>query len=162
MAVSRPQDPHRNFQFDVSLDGGATFGAAFMKVSGLSMETTVIEHRDGADIATPRKLPGLSKFGDITLERGHLLDTQIRDWARLVFDRRLGIAQSEDFRKTLVIRARSRSGAVVSTWRVFYAWPTTVEYGDLDGNDESVLVERIVVAHEGWELLEGAGDAEPA
>lgn len=161
MAVTtRPQDPSRNFSFLVSIDG-INYDGAFSKVSGLTAETTDIAYREGGDITVDRKIPGKTTFGDITLERGVIDKSDLRDWALSVFNRRLGTSQSESFRRTMNIQLINRSGAPVFTWRVFYAWPKSFEFGDLDGNAEEIFLERLVIANEGWELLTGAGDLDP-
>lgn len=70
----RDFDPLGNYNFMVEIDGSAV--ANFSEVSGLEIETEVIEYRSGNDISRVRKIPGLHKAGDITLKRGI---TQSRD-----------------------------------------------------------------------------------
>ena len=65
-------DPYRRFNFILEIDGIARAG--FSEVGGLSAETEVVEYREGADPAnTVRKLPGLTKFPNITLKPGDTL-----------------------------------------------------------------------------------------
>ena len=62
------KNPIPNFHFSVQW-GGTQIG--FSEVSGLEMETEVIEYRQGASpIYTPTKMPGQTRFSDITLKRG--------------------------------------------------------------------------------------------
>ena len=60
-------DPYKNFNFRVEIDGITVAG--FSECSGLESEVAVIEYREGADISV-RKLPGLAKFGDVSLCAG--------------------------------------------------------------------------------------------
>ena len=63
------RDPFPGFDFVVEIDGVATAG--FQEVSGLEGSIDVVEYREGADVAlTARKLPGLVRFGNVTLRRG--------------------------------------------------------------------------------------------
>ena len=62
-------DPFRTFNFRLEIDNTAV--AAFSEVSGLTSDGDVVDYRTGVDIPlTTRKLPGLRKFGPITLKRG--------------------------------------------------------------------------------------------
>jgi phage tail-like protein len=59
--------------------GGLNVGG-FSEVTGLSTDTDVVEYRAGADQTTPRKIPGVSKFTDVTLKRGVVPDSSLYDW----------------------------------------------------------------------------------
>ena len=61
-------DPYAQFNFILEIEG--TTVAGFTEVGGLSMDQDIIEYREGADTATARKLPGLRKYGNISLKRG--------------------------------------------------------------------------------------------
>ena len=67
MATSR-DDPFRNFNFIVEIDGITTAG--FLSVEGLEARIEVVEYRTGNEDITSRKLPGLKSFGNIILRRG--------------------------------------------------------------------------------------------
>jgi len=56
--------------FHFRVEWGGT-SISFSEVSGLNMETQVIEYRDGLspDYSTV-KMPGMQKYGNITLKRG--------------------------------------------------------------------------------------------
>ena len=53
-------DPYSNFRFLVVFGTEVVAGAS--KVSGLKQTIEVVEHRDGGDLSTKRKSPGLA-FG---------------------------------------------------------------------------------------------------
>ena len=61
--------PYRVFRYQVEIDGISRAG--FSEVSGMSSSVDAIEYREGDDLRnTPRKLPGLTKFGNVTLRWG--------------------------------------------------------------------------------------------
>lgn len=68
MAAPTRGDPFPGFDFVVEIDGVETAG--FQEVSGLEGSLDVIEYREGADALTVRKLPGMVKYGNVTLKRG--------------------------------------------------------------------------------------------
>ena len=71
MATERPnKNPYSAFNFIVEINGDAV--AAFQEVSGLDSENTPIEYREGADaMNTVRKLPGIEKYPNLTLQARH-------------------------------------------------------------------------------------------
>src|SRR5215813_3547511 len=83
MTIQR-NDPYLASNFRVELDGITV--AAFRECSGLGSELTVIEYRNGSDRGSPRKLPGLQKFPNITLKRGMTGDRQLWDWHKSALD----------------------------------------------------------------------------
>lgn len=147
--MARPRDPYRNYKFRV-LIAGATIGG-FKTVSGLNRETDIIEYREGGDPATPRKIPGQTKFDDLTLERGKAEDDYFNVWAKEVYDHTRGFIQppDNDFRRTVEIQLYSKSGVVVKRWRAFECWPKRIEHSDLEATDSELLYEKIELAHEG-------------
>ena len=73
--------PISKFYFTVDLGGGMK-NASFLEVSGLDVEAQIIEYRHGdSKIFSNQKMPGLVKFGNITLKKGVLVkDNQFFDW----------------------------------------------------------------------------------
>ena len=61
----RATDPFTSYNFLLEIEGITIDG--FSEVTGLNSEQNVVEYRDGNEGLTPRKLPGLTKFGNITL-----------------------------------------------------------------------------------------------
>src|SRR5437868_13346238 len=75
----RATDPYANFNYMLEIDG--VTNAGFSECSGLNMENTPIEYREGTDtFLTPRKQPGLMKYGNITLKRGITQNPELVAW----------------------------------------------------------------------------------
>ena len=68
MANGQRVDPFNNFNFLVEIDGITR--AAFQEASGFDSMIDVIEHREGGENTTVRKLPGMTKYSNITLKWG--------------------------------------------------------------------------------------------
>ena len=77
MTAAAP-DPFVNFNFLVEIDGIAR--GAFQEVTGLDSTIDVIEHREGGENTTPRKLAGQTKHANIVLKWGMTIDNQLFDW----------------------------------------------------------------------------------
>ena len=81
MSASSRHDPYAGFNFRVEIDGITV--AAFSECSGLSSETSVVEYREGGEPRI-RKLPGQTKFSNITLKRGVTEDRTLWEWRQTV------------------------------------------------------------------------------
>src|SRR5438874_2868034 len=74
-------DPMGNFNFLVEIDNIAR--AAFHEVNGFDSTIDVIEHREGGQNTTVRKLPGLTKHSNIVLKYGVVMDdVELYNWHR--------------------------------------------------------------------------------
>jgi phage tail-like protein len=135
-------DPYVNFNFLVEIDGIAR--AAFHEVSGFDSTVDVIEHREGGDNTTPRKLPGMTKHGNIVLKWGMTDDAQLYQWHRDVVR---GAVQ----RRNGSIVLLDRRGQEVARWNFFAAWPAKWDGPDFNAEGNDVAIETLELAHEGVE-----------
>jgi phage tail-like protein len=146
-------DPYKNFKFRVKWDG--RYVAGISAVSGLRRTTEVIQHREGGDVSTERKSPGLTRFDSVRLERGVTHDDAFEAWANSVW--RLGAGNGNevalrDFRKDVTIELHNEAGQIVLAYRLYRCWPS--EYHalpDLDATMSGVAVQVLVLETEGWE-----------
>jgi phage tail-like protein len=143
MPAPQRDDPFKGFNFLVEIDGVAR--AAFSEVSGLESETAVIEYRAGSENAnTVRKLPGLTRFGNIVLRRGVTQDADLWSWRKSIvdgeIDRRNGSIVLLDDQRNEVVRWHFRDG-----------WICKWEGPMLNARANEVAIETIEIAHEGLE-----------
>src|SRR5947209_20322138 len=89
MPVSR-DNPYGAFNFQVTVDrfGAPTaVRAGFQEVSGLGLEVTEAEYRNGNEKENHvRKMNGIYKATDVTLKRGIIGVTDFFDWIKAVRD----------------------------------------------------------------------------
>jgi len=144
MPTTSRNDPFKDYSFLVEIDGLAD--AAFSEVSGLSATAEVIEYREGSDKTTSaRKLPGRVRHGDVTLERGLTTSRALFDWWMTVVD---GNVQRRNVAIILLDDARQE----VMRWLLRDAWIAKFEVGSLRARGNEVLIESVVLTHEGLEL----------
>ena len=108
-------DPLRNFRFRLEIDGVEQAG--FSEVSGLDITVDAIDYREGTDPTHVRKLPGLTKYGNVTLKWGITDSTELSDWHRQIVD---GDIQ----RKSVAIVVIDESGEDKARFEVVEAWPS--------------------------------------
>jgi phage tail-like protein len=133
--------PLPKFHFRVEW-GGSKIG--FTEVTGLNIENELIEYRDGSSPEYHKiKMPGLQKYGNITLKRGMFNgDNEFFQWLNTV-------SLSKIERRDVTISLLNENHEPVYLWRVKNAFPTKVTAPDLKSDANEVAVETIEIAHEG-------------
>lgn len=143
-------DPYKNFRFLVLF--GTDVVAGVSKVSGLKQTIEVVEHRDGGDLSTKRKSPGLATFEPITIERGISHDPAFEEWANLVFSPEgPGVVSLKNFRRDVTIELYNLQGTKVRAWNAFRCWVSEFHaVPELDANANAIAFESIVLQNEGF------------
>lgn len=133
--------PYSNFHFTVEW-GGTRIG--FTEVSGLNIENQVIEYREGSNPEyTPLKMPGITKFHNITLKRGVMnADNEFFEWINTI---QLQKVERRDVRISLL----NEDHEPVVSWKVKNAWPVKLAGPGLKGTGNEVAIETLELAHEG-------------
>jgi phage tail-like protein len=124
--------------------------AFFKEASGFNSESEVVELRQVNDkgVEVINKIPGRTKWDNITLRRGTTDNMDLWKWRKLVLDGNVHQARKEgsvvmydqDF--TEVARFNFRGG-----------WPSVWKGADLKADDNAVAIEEIVITHEGLERV---------
>ncbi|HEX8146406.1 MAG TPA: phage tail protein [Pyrinomonadaceae bacterium] len=138
----RATDPFASFNFKLEIEGITVAG--FSEVTGLNQESNVIDYREGQEPITPRKLPGLNKFGNITLKRGVSPDLSVYNWRKTVTD-------GDIERRNASIVLHNEKHEEVVRWNLVNAWPSKYVGPDLKANANEVAIESIELTHEGVE-----------
>ncbi|RYZ51423.1 MAG: phage tail protein [Sphingobacteriales bacterium] len=139
--------PLPKFHFRVEW-GGSRIG--FTEVTGLNLETEVIEYRDGSSPEYSKiKMPGLRKFGNITLKRGTFAnDNEYYAWFNTV-----NLNQIE--RRDVTISLLNESHEPVVVWKVKNAFPVKIQSPDLKSDANEAAIETLEIAHEGLTIQNG-------
>jgi phage tail-like protein len=132
--------PHAKFRFRLEIDGLEAGG--FSEVSGFDASIDVIEYREGDMVQTPMKLPGLKKYGNITLKQGLTDSMVLYEWI-------ITGVEGEVDRKTITITVLDDAGEAAASWQVINAWPTKYTAPDFNATSSEVAIESLEIAHEG-------------
>ena len=139
MATGTRVDPYRNFSFLVEIDGITQAG--FSDCSGFGASTDPIEYREGGETKTVRKLPGLTKYTNITLKWGLTDSRELYNWYRDVVNGKIE-------RKSGSIILLDLEGNEKVRWNFFEAWPTKWDGPDFTAKGNDVAIETLELAHE--------------
>ena len=142
--------PYVQFNFLVDLGTGNNSGpdAGFQEVSGIGMEVTVAEYRNGNDKENSiRKITGLNKSTDVTLKRGVIGSLSLYQWLHEI---RNG---NQDAYRTVVIQLQNEDHSkVVLTWKLLRARIIKHTSGPLNAKGTDVAMEELVMAYERLEM----------
>jgi phage tail-like protein len=112
-------DPYRNFNFRVTFEGVSV--TAISRVSALRRTVEIIEHREGGDAGSSRRLPGRVVYEPFALERPLDGDRSFETWATQVGDTAGAPAA---YRKNIRIEVADPSGKVLVAYDIHGCWPS--------------------------------------
>jgi len=135
------ENPVNQHNFLLEIDGMSDAVAGFTEVSGINMETDVIEYREGSDTATVRKLPGLRKYGNITLKRGYTTNNELWEWRNSVIN---GMTE----RKSGAIIVLNEAREPTLRFEFSQAFPAKYEGPALNSTANEVAIEAIEITVE--------------
>jgi phage tail-like protein len=137
-------DPYAKFNFIVEIDGLTVAG--FSEVSGIGVEVTPIEYREGSDKANNvRKLPGLTKYPNIVLKRGVTHSHELWDWLH-------GAVEGQVARRNGAIILLDASRTEVLRFNFFEGWVCNYEGPSLNATANEIAIETVEICHERIEL----------
>ena len=135
------ENPINQHNFLLEIEGTSDAVAGFTEVSGINMESDIIEYREGSDTATVRKLAGLRKYGNITLKRGYTTNNEIWEWRNTVIN---GLTERKSGAIVVLNEARE------PTLRLEFsqAFPSKYEGPALNSTANEVAIESVEIVVE--------------
>jgi phage tail-like protein len=136
--------PLVKFQFSVKIGDKEAF---FQEVTGLSAEIQQIEYRQGnsKEFSTV-KMPGIKKFGNITLKKGIFKDD------KGFWDLYKQVTMNTFERKSIAISLLDEKNEVAMSWTLANAFPVKITVTDMKSDANEPAVESMELAHEGLAL----------
>jgi len=140
MPVGSRNDPFRNFNFLVEIDGITR--AAFRECSGLDSSQDPIDYREGGEPLRIRRLPGLNKYSNISLKWGITTDAELWEW-------RQKASSGNVERKNGSIILLDEKGDEKLRWNFVEGWPTKWTGPTFNATTGEVAIEALDIVHEG-------------
>lgn len=134
--------PLRGFRFTANFEGLGT--TSFKEVQGFSTEVEETSYREGGfGYLTVRKLPGLVSYGDLTLTKGLYSNPLLYNFFN-------DFLEGNNFTPVnATITLYDNAANPTASWSVINAWPKSYQSGDLSADSSEILIETLVLAHEG-------------
>ena len=144
--MASPTHPFTALHFTVGW-GDSNQTVSFSEVSGLTLESEPIEYRGGEDVSlTVRKIPGLKKYGNVTLKRGMVpAENGLWEWWNTI---QSGTVE----RRTVTVSLLNEEHKPVVSWEIQDAWPVKVEGPGLNATGNEIAIETLEFAHEGMKI----------
>jgi phage tail-like protein len=135
-------DPLRNFRFRLEI--GGINEAHFSEVTGFDTQTDAIDYREGDEPTHVRKLPGLTKYGNVTLKRGITDSMDLYNWYK-------DVVAGKIRRETVAIIVLDEVGNDKARFQITEAWPCKYDPMDLNAKGNDVSIEMLELCNEGVE-----------
>ena len=137
--------PYKKYNYRVEIEGIDV--AAFSEVSGFDASIDVIEYREGTDtINSARKMPGLTKYGNVTLKWGMTENMSFYEWVSAISDGSKGSA--EDRVTDITIYLQDDAHNDIANWTLFSAWPCKYTAPDFNASSSEISFESVELAFE--------------
>ena len=148
MATPRER-PYVQFNFLVDLGAGSDgYDAGFQEVSGIGMEVTVAEYRNGNEKDNSvRKITGLNKATDVTMKRGVIGSLSLYEWLHQIRN-----GDQNALRNIVVQLQNEEHTEIVQTWKLLRARIIKHTSGPMNAKGTDVAMEELVVAYERLEM----------
>lgn len=137
-------DPLRNFRFRLEIGGISE--AHFSEVTGFDITSDAIDYREGDEPTRMRKLPGLTKYGNVTLKRGITDSMDLYNWHK-------DIVAGKIHRESVAIVVIDEAGADKARFQITEAWPSKYDPMDLNAKGNDVSIEMLELSNEGVERV---------
>ena len=131
--------PPTGFHFKVEVLGlsANAHDVRFTEVGGLSVELGTEEIAEGGENRFIQKFPTRTKYPELILKRGLLVNSEIVTWIRQCI---------EDFNiqpKSIDVKLLNEKHEPLMTWHVVNAYPTKWAVSDLNATNNAVVIESL-------------------
>jgi len=119
----------------------------FQSVSGLSVDLETEEIAEGGENRFKHKIPVRTKYPNLVLKRGMLLDSGVITWCRKAM---------EDFEIepiNLTVSLLDEKHEALQTWKVTHAYPVKWNVGDLNAEENKIVIETLELSYNYFNIL---------
>ena len=147
MPTGERKDPYSNFRFLVEIDGIVQAGFSDATIPDSTQDP--IDYREGNEPPTVRKIPGLIKYGDVTLKWGITDSLELYNWRKLVEQGKM-----KDARRNMAIILMDEEGNPAARWEFNDVWPKKYDAPDLNAKGTDIAIETLEIVHEGMRRVQ--------
>lgn len=113
----------------------------FQSVSGLTVDMDTEEIAEGGENRFKHKLPMRTRYPNLVLKRGLLVDSALMKWCR-------DAVENFDIRPAdLVISLLNEDHEPLITWNVIHAWPVKWNITDFNAEESRIAIETIELTY---------------
>jgi len=113
----------------------------FQSVSGLNVELETEQIPEGGENRFVHKLPVRSKFPNLVLKRGLLVNSELIKWCRDAVEE-YNIRPAD-----LTISLLNQEHEPLITWNVVHAWPVKWAMSDFNAEESKIAIETVELVY---------------
>lgn len=119
----------------------------FQSVSGLSVDIETEEIAEGGENRFKHKLPVKTKYPNLTLKRGMLIDSVVIDWCR-------DAIENFSFKPVnLTIKLLNEEHQPLISWNVVHAYPVKWSVEDFNAEESKLVLENFELTYNYFTLI---------
>jgi phage tail-like protein len=135
--------PPPGFHFKVEFSGISTKknDHQFQSVSGLTVDLDTEEIAEGGENRFKHKIPIRTKYANLTLKRGLLVDSGVINWCRKAL---------EDFEFepiNLVVNLLNEEHKPLLSWNIVHAYPVKWDVGEFNAEENKLVIESLELSY---------------
>ena len=141
--------PPAGFHFLVEFEGlgSQEKDHQFQSVSGLSVDIETEEIAEGGENRYKHKLPVKTKYPNLTLKRGILIDSAVIDWCR-------DAIENFSFKPVnLTVKLLNQEHQPLVSWNVFHAYPVKWSVEDFNAEENKLVIENVELTYNYFTLI---------
>jgi phage tail-like protein len=121
----------------------------FQSVSGLSIDLETEEIAEGGENRFKHKIPVKTKFPNLVLKRGMLLDSAVIDWCKKALEN----FEFEPIDITVSLLEKSSGGSTesdsvpIQSWNIVHAYPVKWTVSDFNAEENKYVIETLEISY---------------
>ncbi|SDL83018.1 phage tail protein [Kriegella aquimaris] len=141
--------PPVGFHFKVNFDGVSKNNEdyRFQSVSGLSVDIETEDYAEGGENRFKHKLPVKTKFPNLVLKRGMLLDSEVIAWCQDAIENFVFKPAN------ITIDLLDEEHSPLKTWNIVNAYPVKWSVEDFNAQESKLVIESIELAYNYFTIL---------
>jgi len=141
--------PPIGFHFKVEFSGVSNkeHDHQFQSVSGLSVDLETEEIAEGGENRYKHKIPVRTKYPNLVLKRGLLLDSGVISWCRKAL---------EDFviePVDITVNLLGEDHKALQTWSISRAYPVKWNVADFNAEENKIVIETLELSYNYFKIL---------
>ena len=135
-----------HFSVDFSSVSDSANDTRFQSVGGLNIEMETETIKEGGENRFNHVLPLKSKYPNLVLKRGLLIDTKLIDWFDDTFNKL--VVEPKD----IVVKLLNEDHEPLLSWNIVRAWPLKWSVADLNAEESKLIVETLELNYQYFTL----------
>ena len=119
----------------------------FQSVSGLSVDLETEEVAEGGENRFKHKIPVRTKYPNLVLKRGVLIDSEVINWCRKALE------NFEILPTDITIKLLDEKHEPLQTWSIAHAYPVKWSVADFNAEENKIVIETLELSYNYFKII---------